>query len=160
MRKVLKAPLLCVMLVSILCTSCQQSDDTTAIFTTHGWSFTGFCYTPNWNQGVCSVLNLQLNGQDDHRLNTVVFYDDGRAIITMPGCTLSAIWMADGEKRSFAFQDFNIVSGSKDNLSPFSKKFLQDLKEAAWYLGDTTYLQLFADDRHYYLLFAPIENPQ
>lgn len=146
------------LLAAMLLMSCSQADDTEAIFTPHSWSFTGFCYTPNWDRGICSILNLQLGGQDDHILNTLTFQADGRLIIDMPGCTLSADWVADGSDRSFAITNTRVISGSTDKLSPFSRKFLSDLKEAVWYRGDSTYLQIFEAEGHYYLLFAPI-NP-
>lgn len=148
--------ILSLLLVAMAMTSCEQSDDIETIFTTADWSFTDFCYTPNWNKEKSSMLNIQYDGRDQCHLNQLSFHPDGNVIISMPGCTLSGHWKADGIERSFALTDLKVTSGSLDRLSFFSKKFYDELISSVWYRGDTHFLQLFGPDEHYYLLFGPV----
>lgn len=137
--------------------SCEQSDDIEEIFTTRAWCFTGFCYTPNWNKGECSMLNIDLAGKNDYYLHTLTFHFSGTVDIHLPGCSLTAGWKADGTSRSFTLSDIRVVDGSLDKLSPFSRKFYDELTATTWYRGDALGLQLFNADEHYYLLFGPIQ---
>lgn len=135
--------------------SCQPSDDIETIFSTHGWNFTGFCYTPNWDSADCSLLDITLSGFETHQLNTIQFLANGIVEIDMPGCSATGKWAADGIKRTFVIDNLRITAGSLETLSPFSRKFYDELCKSAWYRGDSTYLQLFDSEGHYYLLFAP-----
>jgi len=143
------------LLVTLLLAACNPSDDIEEIFTTHDWSFTGFCYTPNWDSADCSMLHITLSGAEDYQLNTLRLLANGVAEVSMPGCTLTGRWTADGTQRSFTLSALNVSAGSLDSLSPFSAKFYKELTATAWYRGDSTYLQLFDSEGHYYLLFAP-----
>lgn len=154
-RRLLSMVLMTILLLTA--TSCEQSDDVEEIFTTRSWCFTGFCYTPNWNKGECSMLNIDLSGKNDYYLHTLTFHYTGSVEIHMPGCSLTAGWKADGTSRSFTLTDIRIVDGSLDKLSPFSRKFYDELITATWYRGDALGLQLFNADEHYYLLFGPIQ---
>lgn len=139
-------------------TSCEQSDDISTIFESSGWSFTGFCYTANWDKGDCKRLNIDYEGKDTYPFHFIVFGSGGAADISMPGCSLTAHWKADGVTRSFALTDIRVVTGSLNDLSPFSRKFYDELTEATWYRGDANALQLFNADEHYYLLFSPMRK--
>ena len=103
------------------------------------------------------MLSITLGGYQDHHLNTLQFLPSGKVEVSMPGCTLTGEWTADGAKRSFTVSGLTVSSGSIDNLTPFSAKFYKDLCETVWYRGDSTCLQLFDREGHYYLLFAPIK---
>ena len=144
--------------LAVLLGACHPSDDIDDIFTPHGWSFTGFCYTPNWDSNRSSLLDIQLTGYDVHHLNTLLFQPDGVVLLDMPGCSLTGRWKADGRERTFSVGDFTVTSGSLDALSPYSQKFYKDLRATAWYRGDSSYLQLFDAGEHYYLLLAPMKN--
>ena len=141
----------------VLCTACEQADDVDGIFTAASWSFTGFCYTPNWNKAQCNMLDIDLAGKNDYYLHTITFHGGGSASISMPGCALTAQWDADGSSRSFALTNVKVTSGSLSALTPFSRKFYEELTSAAWYRGNSLGLQLFNADEHYYLLFGPIQ---
>ena len=143
-------------LLLVTATSCEQSDDIDTIFTTRSWSFTGFCYTPNWDKGESSILDINYEGKDACYLNTVTFHSTGAADINMPGCSLTGRWKADGVSRTFALTDLRVVTGSLNDISAFSRKFYDELTTAAWYRGDALSLQLYNADEHYYLLFGPI----
>lgn len=152
--------LLAVLLATIMVltsTSCEQSDDIDTIFLTNEWRFTGFFYTANWNKGECNLLDIDYEGRDTSSLHTLVFHPGGAADISMPGCALTAHWTADGKSRAFALTDIRVVNGSLNNLSPFSRKFYDEISTAVWYRGDAISLQLFNADEHYYLLFGPIK---
>lgn len=138
-------------------TSCEQSDDVEVIFTTRSWCFTGFCYTPNWDKGQSSMLNTNLEGKNDYYLHTLTFSPGGTVSITLPGCSLTAHWTANGATRAFSLTDIRVVTGNLDKLSPFSRKFYEELTAATWYRGDALGLELFDVDEHYYLLFGPIQ---
>jgi len=148
---------LCLALAALLW-SCHPSDDIDDIFTPHGWSFTGFCYTPNWNSNRSSLLDIQLTGFEEHHLNTLAFLPGGVVELNMPGCSLTGRWAADGRERTLTLTDFKVTAGSIDALSPYSQKFYKDLCATAWYRGDSSYLQLFDAGEHYYLLLAPMKS--
>ena len=145
-------------LLPLLLTACNASDNVDDIFTTHGWSFTGFCYTPNWNGPECSLLDITLTGYQQHQENTVFFLPNGTVEVHMSGCSLTGNWTADGRERTFAIRNLSVTSGSLSQLNAFAQKFYKDLCETVWYRGDSTNLQLFEAEGHYYLLFAPKNN--
>lgn len=134
---------------------CQQADNVEGIFSSHRWIFTGFCYTPNWDTYMSQRLDISLEGYDRQHLAT--FQDDGSLFIFLDGCKLSGKWSADGTSRAFAISNLHVTEGNLDGIAPYAQKFLDNLKDAAWYRGDTNFLQLFDADKHYYLLFGPAE---
>lgn len=149
--------------VAMACLSCNPSDDVEGLFSSHAWSFTAFCYTPDWDSFRSSVLDVGLAGGEEHHLNTLTLLPDGTARVSMPGCSATGTWAADGRERTFVFSGWKITSGSTDDLSPFSAKFWKDLKKTAWYRGDSECMQLYTDDGssdegHFYLLFRPLAN--
>ena len=145
-------------LTALAFTSCEQADDIDGIFSSHGWSFSGFCYTADWNSGRSAFLDIKLTGYEAYSQHAMTFLPGGKAEIRVPGCTFSADWEADGSERSFYIRNMKVVSGSEDHISAFSRKFCDDLKATVWYRGDSNFIRLYGDDCKYYLLFKPLDS--
>lgn len=139
----------------LLFACCEESDNVEGIFSSHNWVFTGFCYTPNWDSNKSQRLDVSLEGYN--KIHQLTFQSDGSLFVVVEGCKYSGTWSADGVSHAFTIKDFHTSEGNHDKTSPYAQKFIDELKAATWYRGDLNYLQLFAPDKHYYLLFGPAE---
>ena len=143
-------------------TSCDRSDDIESIFTGKVWHLVGFYQTTDWdNPNMSYPLKSDYNSHSDLSAYNITFFTDGTALISLPqGCQLTALWTADGNERhrTFSFSEWKTVSGDPSQLGRHAKQMLDNLKRASYYQGNTYYIQLFDDNKKYFMQFADLSK--
>lgn len=151
-----KKNFLITLLISICClafSGCNDSEDVYTIFTGKTWKLTILSNDndyKNWVPGIWSSTKEQQKSLDIMANNatsfTIVFAagtrpdeTGGNATVKATGSTATGTWKADGGKNSFSVAGFGGVS----DTDPLGKAFLNALKTAESYVGDSNNLRIY-----------------
>ena len=93
---------------------------------------------------------MALNLEEDLKIlnqMTIVFMDNGTIQGRTTNGTFSAEWEANGKDRTIR------ISNIKTTATPNGKgkEFIEALKEATYYKGDSNYLKLASEDKRTYI---------
>ena len=134
--------------------SCNDEDDINEIFVSGTWNVVNYFTKADWDKR---------NGEPLYKLNTVegqnalknisqftlTFSDDGTFKATMNNSTFEGTWQADGKDRTVHFN----IKGSPNTSSKHNKEFVETLKEATFYQGDSQVLLIAPSDKESYIQF-------
>lgn len=149
-------------LCSLFLAGCNSEDDLQEIFTGKEWHLAGFYETHDWDNHNAGVPINEYNSLSDLSAYNVIFYTDGMVVVTLPqGCKIQGRWEADGAKRTFITSDWKTVTGSPASLTGYGKLMYDNIRNIAYYQGNSNYIRLFDDSRKNFMQFADrsIFNP-
>ena len=79
----------------------------------------------------------------------MIFHENGTLEGTMQNARFDGTWDADGKERTVHLS----IQGNPDTASRFNKQFIDALKEATYYQGDSNVLMLGPSDKRSYIQF-------
>ena len=141
-------------ILSILCIlpilwGCNNEDDINEIFVSGTWNVGNFYTGGNWDKTNKGGIPRYTKEEDLKILNqmTIVFMDNGTIQGRTTNGTFSAEWEANGKDRTIR------ISNIKTTATPNGKgkEFIEALKEATYYKGDSNYLKLASEDKRTYI---------
>ena len=129
--------------------SCNNDDDIHEIFISGTWNLGNFYNGGDWNKVNDGARPVYTKEEDFKALNilTVVFMEDGTLQGRITKGTYTANWEANGDHRTIS------ITNLKTSATPTgkSKEFIEALKNAAYYKGDSKYLKLAPEDKKSYI---------
>ena len=129
--------------------SCNNDDDIHEIFISGTWNLGNFYNGGDWNKVNDGARPVYTKEEDFKALNilTVVFMEDGTLQGRITNGTYTANWEANGDHRAIS------ITNLKTSATPTgkSKEFIEALKNAAYYKGDSKYLKLAPEDKKSYI---------
>ena len=133
---------------------CNNEDDIDEIFVSGTWNVVNYFTKANWDKRDGEPVYKQDNKEDSESLKvistfTLTFSDDGTFKGTMQNNQFEGTWNADGKKRTVYFN----IKGSPNTSSRFNREFIETLKEAAYYQGDSNFLMLGPAEKRSYIQF-------
>lgn len=144
----LKSILYIIALLPLLA-SCNNEDDIQEIFVSGTWNVGNFYTGGNWNKYNEGGLPRYTKEEELKILNqmTILFMENGTLQGQTTNGTFTANWEANGKDRTVR------ISNIKTTASPTGKgkEFIEALKEAAFYKGDSNYLKFAAEDKKTYI---------
>ncbi|MDO4949942.1 MAG: DUF4847 family protein [Bacteroidales bacterium] len=139
-------------LMTLSLVACNNDDNTNEIFDSGVWRVVNFFGANEWssqNDGGRPVFTTDADLKVVQQLS-VTFHDDGSLQGSFVGGTFAGKWSANGKDRTVSVTNIS----TNDSPSGISLTFLNALKEAAHYKGDSNYLKLAPDDRNSYIQFT------
>ena len=145
--------ILCLLFALPLMTGCNNEDDINEIFISGTWNVGNFYIGGNWSKYDNDGARPKYTKEEDIKtLNalTVNFLEDGTLQGQIATGTFSGKWSANGDGRTVS------ITNLKTNGTPSgkSKEFIEALKNAAYYKGDSKYLKLAPQDKKTYVQFG------
>ena len=129
--------------------SCDASDDIDEIFISGTWNVGNFYHGGKWDKVNDGARPKYTKEEDIKTLNalTVNFLEDGTLQGQIATGTFSGKWSANGDGRTVS------ITNLKTNGTPSgkSKEFIEALKNAAYYKGDSNYLKLAPENKESYV---------
>ena len=145
----LKHILYLLLALPLLFTSCEKEDDVNEIFVSGTWNVGNFYQGGDWSKYDNDGARAKYTREEDIKaLNalTITFKDDGTFQGTTSVGTFTGKWSVDGKTRTVSITQ--LKSGSTLGKS---KEFIDALKNAAYYKGDSNYLKLAPADKKSYV---------
>lgn len=146
-------------ILSILCIlpflwGCNNEDDINEIFVSGTWNVVNYFTKADWNRRNGEPVYKQDTSEGIESLRVVsnfslTFNDDGTYEGNMQNAVFSGTWSADGKNRTIHFT----IKGNPSTSSRFNKEFIETLKEATYYQGDSKVLLLGPSDKRSYIQF-------
>lgn len=141
--------LLYIWMILPLLWSCNEEDDINEIFVSGTWNVGNFYTGGNWNKYNEGGSPRYTKEEDLKVLNqmSISFQENGAAQGFTTNGSFTAEWEADGKDRTIHI--YNI----KTSATPTGKgkEFIDALKEAAFYKGDSNYLKLGDNEKKTYV---------
>ena len=137
--------------LTLCCFSCDQGDDIGDIFVSGRWTVVNYFNTTDWKHS-SKAQPIYTSFEDVTTLKklTISFEENGVFSGTLTnGGTITGTWEADGKNRTVFIDGKNIRTSG--NLNGFDNEFVQILKDAAYYQGDSRNLLLAIEKRTYYV---------
>lgn len=133
---------------------CNNEDDIDEIFVSGTWNVVNYFTKADWDKRNGEPVYKQDNKDDWESLKvistfTLTFSDDGTFEGTMQNAQFEGTWSAEGKKRTVHFN----IKGSPNTSSRFNKQFIDALKEAVYYQGDSNVLMLGPAEKRSYIQF-------
>ena len=133
---------------------CNNEDSIDEIFVSGTWNVVNYFTKADWNKRNGEPVYKQDNKDDWESLKvistfTLTFSDDGTFEGTMQNTRFEGTWTAEGKNRTVHYN----IKGSPNTSSRFNKEFIEPLKEAAYYQGDSNVLMLGPSDKRSYIQF-------
>ena len=129
--------------------SCNNEDDINEIFISGTWNVGNFYNGGDWNKTNDGARPTFTKEEDIRALNalTISFLKDGQLQGQIATGPFTGKWAANGEDRTIS------ITQLKYNGSPSgkSKEFMEALKNAAYYKGDSNYLKLAPQEKKSYV---------
>ena len=129
--------------------SCNNDDDIHEIFISGTWNVGNFYNGGDWNKVNDGARPVYTKEEDFKALNilTIAFMEDGTLQGRITNGTYTANWEANGDHRTIS------ITNLKTSATPTgkSKEFIEALKNAAYYKGDSNYLKLASEDKKSYI---------
>lgn len=149
----LKKLLYIICFLPFLC-GCNNEDDINEIFVSGTWNVVNYFTKADWNRRNGEPVYRQDTSDGIESLRvissfTLVFNEDGTFKGTMQNATFEGTWSAEGKDRTILLT----VKGNPNTSSRFNKEFIETLKEAAFYQGDSKVLILGPSDKRSYIQF-------
>jgi len=124
--------------------ACNDEDDIQEIFVSGTWNVGNFYTGGNWDKHNESGIPKYTKEEDLKVLNqmTILFQEDGTLQGQTTNGTFTANWEANGKDRTV------LITNIKTSATPNGKgkEFIEALKVASFYKGDSNYLKL-ADEK-------------
>lgn len=145
----------------ILCLLCAlpflwgcTEDDIDEIFVSDTWYVVNYFTKADWNKRNGEPLYKQNNKDDFESLKvistfTLIFNENGTFEGTMQNARFNGTWDADGKERTVHLS----IQGNPNLSSRYNKQFIETLKEATYYQGDSNVLMLGPSDKRSYIQF-------
>lgn len=135
-----------IMLLPILLGGCDQEDDIMEIFVSGKWQLVNYYTGGSWDDWNNTGKPAYTNQADLEELLdlSVTFDDDGTFDGTISGGTFEGKWKANPSDRSFS-----VTGDIKTSIKVSGKnaEFINRLKQAKFYKGDSNLLQLAPKER-------------
>lgn len=160
-----------ILLLFPLFSGCNDSDDTTAIFTGKTWKLNFISIDGEYdmydfwgNNAEAKEKSLTFLRKDGTYTLTFEGLADGDNIegkvsVTVITSTLQGDWHANGKDNSFSFRA--TATGNTDNNDKLAKNFLEGLNNAIEYEGDTNNLYILykpeSAQRTFRMFFKPVK---
>ena len=133
----------------LLLTSCEKEDDVNEIFVSGTWNVGNFYHGGQWSKYENDGAKVKYTREEDIKaLNamTITFNEDGSFQGKTSAGPFTGKWAVDGKKRTISITQLrgNVSMGK-------SKEFIDALKNAAYYKGDSNYLKLAPEDKKSYV---------
>ena len=137
------------LLILPLMYGCNNVDDIDEIFISGTWNVGNFYNGGDWNKTNDGARPTFTKEEDIKALNamTISFFKDGTIEGRIATGPFTGKWAANGEDRTIS------ITQLKYNGSPSgkSKEFMEALKNAAYYKGDSNYLKLAPQEKKSYV---------
>ena len=145
--------ILCLLFTLPLFWGCTE-DDIDEIFISGTWNVVNYFTKADWDKRNGEPVYKQDNKDDVESLKvistfTLIFHENGTLEGTMQNARFDGTWDADGKERTVHLS----IQGNPDTASRFNKQFIDALKEATYYQGDSNVLMLGPSDKRSYILF-------
>ena len=129
-------------------------DDIDEIFISGTWNVVNYFTKADWDKRNGEPVYKQDNKDDVESLKvistfTLIFHENGTLEGTMQNARFDGTWDADGKERTVHMS----IQGNPDTASRFNKQFIDALKEATYYQGDSNVLMLGPSDKRSYIQF-------
>ena len=129
-------------------------DDIDEIFISGTWNVVNYFTKADWDKRNGEPVYKQDNKDDVESLKvistfTLIFHENGTLEGTMQNARFDGTWDADGKERTVHLS----IQGNPDTASRFNKQFIDALKEATYYQGDSNVLMLGPSDKRSYIQF-------
>lgn len=138
-----------ILLLLPLLGSCNEEDDINEIFVSGTWNVGNFYSGGNWNKQNEGGIPAYTKEEDLKVLNqmTITFLDNGTLQGKTTNGTFSGNWEANGKDRTIQ------ITAIKTTATPIGKgkEFIEALKAATYYKGDSNYLKLASDTKKTYV---------
>ncbi len=156
----MKRKFVLLMLATLLCGSCDTSDNVTQIFVSGTWYLVDYYTDANWGKRNGTPKYNRMAADEETAEEgkealqviqqfTVNFLANGMFTGRMQYGTLSGTWEADGNKRTI-----RIVNESEyESVSEYDEEFIAALQNVAIYQGDTNVLLLAPTNKKSYMQF-------
>ena len=130
-------------------TRCNNEDDINEIFVSGTWNVGNFYNGGKWDKVNDGALPKYTKELDIKALNamTVSFLKDGTLQGQIATGTFSGNWQANGDDRTVSITQLK-VNGTPSGMS---KEFIEALKAASFYKGDSNYLKLANEEKKSYV---------
>ena len=127
---------------------CNSEDDIDEIFVSGTWKVVNYFTKADWDKRNGEPLykkdtNDGVNALETIATFTLTFKDDGTFSGNMQNATFEGNWEANGKSRSIRIS----FKGSPDISSRLNKEFIDALKNARYYQGDSQVLLLGPEDK-------------
>lgn len=145
--------ILCLLFTLPLFWGCTE-DDIDEIFISGTWNVVNYFTKADWDKRNGEPVYKQDNKDDIESLKvistfTLIFHENGTLEGTMQNARFDGTWDADGKERTVHMS----IQGNPDTASRFNKQFIDALKEATYYQGDSNVLMLGPSDKRSYIQF-------
>ncbi len=145
--------ILCLLFTLPLFWGCTE-DDIDEIFISGTWNVVNYFTKADWDKRNGEPVYKQDNKDDVESLKvistfTLIFHENGTLEGTMQNARFDGTWDADGKERTVHMS----IQGNPDTASRFNKQFIDALKEATYYQGDSNVLMLGPSDKRSYIQF-------
>lgn len=145
--------ILCLLFTLPLFLGCTE-DDIDEIFISGTWNVVNYFTKADWDKRNGEPVYKQDNKDDVESLKvistfTLIFHENGTLEGTMQNARFDGTWDANGKERTVHMS----IQGNPDTASRFNKQFIDALKEATYYQGDSNVLMLGPSDKRSYIQF-------
>ncbi|MBE6281647.1 MAG: DUF4847 domain-containing protein [Bacteroides sp.] len=145
--------ILCLLFTLPLFWGCTE-DDIDEIFISGTWNVVNYFTKADWDKRNGEPVYKQDNKDDVESLKvistfTLIFHENGTLEGTMQNARFDGTWDANGKERTVHMS----IQGNPDTASRFNKQFIDALKEATYYQGDSNVLMLGPSDKRSYIQF-------
>lgn len=145
--------ILCLLFTLPLFWGCTE-DDIDEIFISGTWNVVNYFTKADWDKRNGEPVYKQDNKDDVESLKvistfTLIFHENGTFEGTMQNARFDGTWDANGKERTVHMS----IQGNPDTASRFNKQFIDALKEATYYQGDSNVLMLGPSDKRSYIQF-------
>lgn len=142
--------------------SCNNEDDVDEIFDSGNWFLVDYFSRANWDKrnGV-PKYNAMANNEDKIvaaegrkalsiiQTFTLTFHADGKFVGSMQNGDFKGTWQADGKDRTIRLK----IEGNPNTSDTYNREYIEALKNAVFYQGDSNYIMLAPEDKKTYIQF-------
>ena len=132
--------------------SCNTEDDIDEIFISGTWNVVNYFGKANWEKRNGEPFYKMYEKEGEQALKiistfSITFSKDGTFAGTMQNATFDGKWQANGKDRTIRLT----LNGSPNTSSRYNKQFIEYLKDAAFYQGDSNVLLLAPEEKKTYI---------
>lgn len=133
---------------------CNNEDDVDEIFASGTWYAVNYFGKADWNKRNGEPKYKPTDSEGRKALEiiqtfTLTFKTDGTFTGNTQSANFAGTWQADGDKRTVRLN----IDGNPGTSSGYDKEFIESLKSAEFYNGDSNYLMLGPADKKSYIQF-------
>ncbi len=151
----MKLKFLTFILLLPLLVGCNTEDDVEEIFTSGPWYVVNYFGKANWDKRNGDPKYKPTNAADKKVLETIAgfhieFKPDGSFTGGMQNASFEGDWSADGKDRTIRL----IFKGRPNTSNQYNREFIETLREAIYYNGDSNYLMLGPENKKSFIQFG------